>query len=174
MTLNGVLTNEGFLYFVFFCGQMLYVLKRMSYAIRSPLNPVSKRRDYLHKNWDVLLIRTVLDGVLFVFWQHGQLATYITNHTTYTMPEFLQSGPTAAGLLGYFSDAMADWFLTLKFMPDFLKRVVPMVPANGDVKKSLEAAAVAADRNVVSAQKTVDAVSDAKDMIAAKNKPTAS
>jgi hypothetical protein len=120
---------EAALYVVFVCGQALYVLKRMSFAVRAPENPIKRRREYLYRNWDVIVIRGLLELPIFLAWWNGQLGTYITNHTGWTIPAFLQAGPVSAFILGYFSDAMLDWGMTSKFMPDFFKRGIP--PLNG-------------------------------------------
>jgi len=128
--------NEVTLYLAFFAGQCLFILKRMSYAIRSTEDPASTRRDYLQRNWDVLLIRAALDWAVFIVWQHGDLSGFLAAHLNFYVPPLISSSPATAAALGYCSDSGMDWFLTMKLMPDWLKRVIPMVPANGGNDRS--------------------------------------
>src|SRR5262249_21153214 len=51
----------------FAAGQWLFILKRMALALRSPMNGVKTRKQYLLLNWDVLLIRSALEFVIIFY-----------------------------------------------------------------------------------------------------------
>lgn len=123
---------ELLLYAAFLSGQMLFMLNRMDVSMHISSIAITTRRAYISRNWVVLITRLALEATIFLAWQHGALATYITNHTNYTIPPMLQSGPMAAGLLGYFSDSAVRWFETQKWFPDWLRAVVPQLP-NGTI-----------------------------------------
>jgi hypothetical protein len=124
--------NESVLYLAFFAGQCLYVLKRLSYAIRSTSNPIPTRRAYITRNWDLLFLRLVLGWVVFVLWEHMDLTGMIASHWNVVVPPLLAQSPFAGLMLGYSSDSMVDWALSSKRMPEWIRRVIPVIPLNGD------------------------------------------
>jgi hypothetical protein len=50
------------LYLVFLAGQSLYIVKRAGFSVRA--GRAKSRRDYLVRNWDILLFRTVLEFIV--------------------------------------------------------------------------------------------------------------
>ncbi len=93
----------------FFFGQSLFILKRMALAVRSPLNPLKSRKEYLKLNWDVLLIRSALEfAVVYFPYRHVPMDTFTaTLHIPFHIP---QDSAVVSFLLGFLSDSTMDWF----------------------------------------------------------------
>lgn len=126
----GSFLPEFFKWLPFFSGQCLFILKRMGLAVRSPLNAMKSRRQYLKQNWDILLIRTVIEFIAVYFpYQHSNLfETYLPKWWAVIPASWVV--PMA---LGYLADSMLDWILGKDKIfgvpiPDFIKETIPQLP----------------------------------------------
>ena len=128
----------------FFLGQCLFILKRSGLAVRSPLNAMKSRRQYIAQNWDILLIRTVLEFIVVYFpYRHaGLFATYL--------PKWWNLIPSSWVLslaLGFLSDSLMDWIAGQDKVlgipvPSFIKETIPQLPQVQALVANLEASGV--------------------------------
>jgi len=115
----------------FFLGQCLFILKRSGLAVRSPLNGMKSKRQYVYQNWDILLIRAVLEFIIVYFpYRHSSLfATYL--------PKWFNLIPGSWVIvlaLGFLSDSLMDWLAGKDKVfgvpvPGFIKETIPQLPA---------------------------------------------
>jgi hypothetical protein len=120
----------------FFLGQCLYVLKRAASAIRSKTNPIKSRSAFVGANWDILLIRFVLEIIVpFYPARHFNVAT-LAGWINFTLPSWI-SPQAHLGILGFLAlgfaaDAILDWVSQSEKLPvwirNFIKEQVPQVP----------------------------------------------
>jgi hypothetical protein len=101
------------LWALYFVGGGFRILQRAGYAIRNPVNPIASRRAFLLKNWDTILVRSLLTTVAFYYWlQHPNaietLLGFLHSPLTFNLPA---TGATAP-LFGFFSDALLDQFVS--------------------------------------------------------------
>ena len=116
------------LWFCFFLGQCLFVLKRSAMAVRSKINPIKSRRQYLYQNWDILTIRFAIESAtIFYPWRHGDLPG-IFQHFGWTLWFKIPDGAIAASGLGYLADSGLDWISTFSKAPQWLKENIPQLP----------------------------------------------
>ena len=127
----------------FFFGQCLFMLKRTALAIRSPMNAMRSRTEYIQRNWDVLLIRTALEFAL-IFWpyRHVPIASLLA-FTGWNMPFAVPQSAVVSFFLGFISDAMMDWLALqdsfLKFpIPSWIKETIPQLPHIDVVMRHVE------------------------------------
>ena len=119
---------DFFLWLCFFAGQCFFMLKRSGYAIRSKLNPIKSRRQYIYQNWDILLIRIGIEMVAIYYpWRHGDLPA-IFAHFGWTVPFTIPKGGMAAAGLGYLSDSGLDWLGSWSKAPVWLRENIPQLP----------------------------------------------
>ena len=127
--------RDDFLYWVpFFFGQCLFILKRTALAIRSPLNAVRSRRQYLFLNWDILAIRTALEfALVYIPYRHIPIDT-LTAGFSWHMPFHIpQDSAVLSFLLGYMSDSTTDWIAMQDTIfkipiPSWIKETIPHLP----------------------------------------------
>lgn len=112
-------------YLAFLGGQFLFMLKRSASAIRSATNPIKTRRAYFKANWDVLLIRTAIEGPIFYLYRHYDANTILAFFGSFRLPFALPQGAMSSFTLGYLADSLLDWFGTSKVAPDWLKENIP-------------------------------------------------
>lgn len=120
------------LYLAFFAGQALTVLRRAGIAMRSPTNPVLRRRDYVKNNWDLLLIRTLIEIPFFWAWRHAELQDIFALFGK-RVPFEIPQGTIAAFAWGFFADSTLDWLSTVQKIgpwpvPSWLKSNIPSLP----------------------------------------------
>jgi hypothetical protein len=116
---------------LFILGQLLYLLKRAAYAVRNPNNPTASRRDFLYRNWDVLLFRGGLDQILFwvwVSWPDG--ITHLIALTGLSWNFNIPLNGITAVVAGLVSELILD---TISLKVPFLQTEIPQV--NGVYKK---------------------------------------
>jgi hypothetical protein len=153
----------------FFIGQMIFVTKRASSALRSTRNPISSRWMFVKMNSGILLVRmTVGELWILVAWRHlniSQISGLFGMPVPSWVPSWVSTGPAAGGvffafLLGYFADSILDWISQYKRLPASIKKVIaeniPLLPPeNGNEAQSEPAL-------VVETKTTVTAVSPVK------------
>ena len=95
-------------------GVAIHVLLRAGYAIRSKVNPVKSRWDFLKQNWDTVAVRTFLSGLIFAYGLRNpdaldKLVTLVAEHFNISNFDFsiTFSNVTSAGF-GFFSDTVLD------------------------------------------------------------------
>lgn len=117
----------------FLAGQWLFLLKRMALAVRSPMNALKNRRQYIYTNWDIILIRTAIEfAVIYYPYRHADLNMLVAK-LGWSLPfKIPQAGVVAFGL-GFLADFLLDW-ITMQdkilgiSMPAWLKETVPQLP----------------------------------------------
>jgi hypothetical protein len=113
------------LWVAFMAGQLLNVLKQAAMAIRNPHNPVKTRRDYVYRNWDILVLRGAV-GVL-LFWTYKTWPDGLTMLLAHFGVQFnlnLPLIPPVALGLGLASDFCLDWVaVKLPFLQKDLPRI---------------------------------------------------
>jgi hypothetical protein len=121
--------SQDFIYYsAFLGGQLLFVLKRAASAIRNVKNPIASRRAFIYANWDVLLIRCVLELPFYWAYRHYAQANDILAHfTTWKIPLWLPQAAIAIFLLGYFVDSQLDKYGASPKAPAWLKETIPGV-----------------------------------------------
>lgn len=93
---------------MFILGMLLSMLKRATFAIRS--GKYKSRREFFHANWDALLIRAVLGGVVFWGWYAQKDLIYkLLGYVGVSLSWELPVTHGTALVFGYFVDAMIDW-----------------------------------------------------------------
>jgi hypothetical protein len=123
------MTLQAWCYVGYVLGQLLFVLKRAASAIRSKTNPIRTRRAYIYANWDVLTIRLMLEGVVFVLcWQVG-FTKILALFTSWQSPIKFPASPVFYFAFGFFIDAALDWYGQSSVGPavvrEFVKENVP-------------------------------------------------
>jgi hypothetical protein len=108
---------------------------RAGMAVRSSSNTVKSRKEYFSQNWDTLLVRTLL--VLPVYWV-DQNPVEIGGWIHKPIPFKIPDGLLAVMVLGFFSNAIIDWFSSLETipftkwqMPKVIRDNIPLFPTNG-------------------------------------------
>jgi hypothetical protein len=120
--------QEAVLYAAFLAGMALFILKRAAGAIRSKVNPISSRRQYLLINWDLLLIRAGLELPLYWIFSHYDLSTILKYvGLAWEFPFKVPVNPITAFIVGYQADSMLDWISLWKKAPDFIRENIPQV-----------------------------------------------
>jgi hypothetical protein len=109
-------------YLAFLIGQLLFLLKRASSAIRSKSNPIKSRRAFFAQNWDILSIRVALEAAIFVLVRHVGLSDLIAMFTNWKMPIQLPQSGFGFGCMGYAVDSVVDWFAVSSKCPALLQR----------------------------------------------------
>src|SRR5690242_4820339 len=74
MSLTEHQLHDILLFFPFFIGQLLYIMKRAGYSMRA--GRAATRRAYLYQNWDILGFRAGLELIIYSVVRHvsvGQL-----------------------------------------------------------------------------------------------------
>lgn len=109
--------HDVFLYFCFFLGQAIYIVKRAGFSMRAGRAP--SRRAYVYQNWDILMFRSAFEFVLifmpFTHFAPGQiLAWFHIDISSFASLATLQTPvrhPVALFGVGIGSDGLADWFV---------------------------------------------------------------
>ena len=113
-------------WFAFFAGQCVFVLKRSAMAVRSKTNPIKTRRAYLYANWDVILIRSVIEFIIIFYpYRHGELDSVFNFVTLGHLPFAFPQSPVFSLALGYLADSTLDWVGTLPRVPEWLRESIP-------------------------------------------------
>lgn len=134
---------DAIYYTAFFGGQMLFLLKRIGLAIRSPMNLLKTRRQYVRLNWDILLNRTILEfAIVYYPFRHIDINT-LFGMFGWNMPFHVPNSAISFFLLGYLSDSLMDWFaMQDKLMgikiPDIVKETVPHLPEAATLVEKLK------------------------------------
>jgi hypothetical protein len=118
------MTLELLCYVAFVLGQLLFVLKRAGSAIRSKTNPIKSRREYIYSNWDVLLIRLMLEGVVFIACWHIGFTKILSMFTTWQSPISFPPLPPFYLFFGFFIDSGLDWYGQSNIGPAFLRQFI--------------------------------------------------
>jgi hypothetical protein len=130
----------------FMAGQALFLLKRMALAVRSPMNALQSRGQYLSQNWDILLYRGAIEYFFLFFYLHqplfAELLGLIHVKLPFTIPVF-GFGCFALGLL---CDFLMDWIAMQDRVlgipvPRWIKEFVPRLPQLEIVVASLQISA---------------------------------
>jgi hypothetical protein len=123
------LSQDLLYYLAFLGGQLLFVLKRAASAIRSKTNPIASRRAFLYANWDVLLIRCVIELPIYFAFRHYDSNLLLKIFTSWQVPSWLHvpDGPIPIFTLGFVADSMLDWFGASAKAPSWLKETIPGV-----------------------------------------------
>lgn len=130
-------------YAPFLIGQMLFLLKRIGLAIRSPLNLLRTRRQYLRLNWDILTIRYILEfAIVYYPFRHVEMNSLFAMFGWH-IPFHIPDSAISFFLLGYMSDSLMDWFaMQDKIMgitiPNIVKETVPHLPAAASLVEKLK------------------------------------
>jgi hypothetical protein len=112
-------------YLLFFLGQMLFLLKRAGSAIRNSNTAIHTRRDYFYNNWDVILIRAVIELVV-IYWPlrhftiEQVLAVFNINWDSPLLNTALNSS-VGFFVCGYAADSLLDWLSVSPKLPQFLR-----------------------------------------------------
>lgn len=121
------------LWAAFFIGQMVYVLMRASWAIRSKGNPVQSRRQFFYIWWDVIVVRALIE--VAIFWLYCSYPTVLTDIAgkfgmswNLTVPTV----PPVAFFIGLTADAMLDFVLGR--FPFFQKEIPHLPPIDNGTK----------------------------------------
>lgn len=129
------MTLETACYLAFVLGQLLFVLKRAASAIRNPNNTIKTRRDYLYANWDMLTIRILLEGVVFIACWHIGVAKILALFTSWQSPITFPAIPPFYFTLGFFVDSAVDWYAVSSigpaFLREFVKENIPQINGKG-------------------------------------------
>lgn len=130
-------------YLPFLCGQALFLLKRVGLAIRSPLNCLKSRREYLYINWDILVYRAGLEFILIYFpYRHQDVVSGWLASFGWHLPFQLPQAAILFVMLGLMSDYMLDWIaghdkVFGMTIPKFLKEQIPQIPEVQGVLKAM-------------------------------------
>jgi hypothetical protein len=116
------------LYLPFLAGQLVYIMKRAGFSMRA--GRAATRMEYIHRNWDILGFRSVLEFILiYMPARHLAPAQILSlvhiNADSFTSLPFLSSpmsGPVSLLALGIAADGLFDWLV------DWASRS-PKVPA---------------------------------------------
>jgi hypothetical protein len=134
-------------YAAFLFGQYLFLLKRAGSAIRSPNTNITTRRQYFYLNWDVALIRGVIEGLIFWACQHYGISSLI-GLWGWSLPAWLVLPQNFIVYLplGYTADSILDWISMSPKLPAFLRSwLSENVPKlNGAAKVQIKLADAAA------------------------------
>lgn len=113
---------------LFFLGQSLFVLKRAGSAIRNPTNPIKSRCEFVAANWDILLIRMVLETVtIFWLWRHVSIAqafAWFSVPYPAWFPAGFSSSWVAPIAVGFCSDGLFDWIGQSPKVPNFIRQFI--------------------------------------------------
>lgn len=92
---------------LFAAGAVLHVLKRAGYAVRS--GKFVSRGAYLRHYWDALLIRNVMESILFLTWiSRPELLQRVLAFVGASVGDLPIAHGTAF-VAGYFGDSVLDW-----------------------------------------------------------------
>lgn len=125
-------------YAVFFVGQCLWVLVCAAAAIRSQHNPIKTRRAYLVLNWDILLVRFVLEIGFFTLWTRFSMNDLLKmTGQAWTFPFSGNGGLTAILMVGFASDsllgAVSHWDRLPGFARTWIAERIPQLPEQDPV-----------------------------------------
>ena len=127
---------DALLLIPFFLGYSLFILKMASNAMRSSLNAITGRWQYVSRNLDTFSIRFLFALPLFGILQHGNaVATYLGHPVKFQVP----NGALACAMLGYLSNSLIDWISAQDRIPivgwpipQIIKDNIPVLPVNGN------------------------------------------
>ena len=102
--------HQALLWVLFLAGQVLHILKRAEFAVRSVANPTKSRLDFLRRNWMAVAVRVALGAAVFAFLATdkvplGQLLTLVGITVSAPIP----LGYGASFVYGYCADSVLDW-----------------------------------------------------------------
>lgn len=124
---------------LFVAGQCVWVLICAAAAIRSKQNPIKSRSAYVAMNWDILLIRFIVEWLtIFYLWRHYSVNDLLSFfHATWQFPVNTGNSPVAAIALGLLADVLLNSFAKAKldkapawvnWIQTFLLERIPQVP----------------------------------------------
>lgn len=142
MTPSSHQLEDMLLYIPFFVGQCLYILKRAGFSMRA--GRATSRWDYVYRNWDILLFRSVLELiVVFMPVRHFTpaqlLGLFHIDLSGVSWLSFLNnplSSPISLLAAGIAADGVFDWLVDWasrstkvpQFIKDWLTENVPPAP----------------------------------------------
>ncbi len=102
--------HEALLWVLFFVGQILHILKRAEFAVRSPANPTKSRLDFLRRNWVAVAVRVALGAGAFAFLATDKIPIgQLLALAGVTLSAPIPLGYGASLVYGYFADSVLDW-----------------------------------------------------------------
>jgi hypothetical protein len=155
-------------YAAFVGGQMLFLLKRASSAIRNPGTNITTRGKFFSLNGTTILIRAAFEFPFFYGYRHYGLAT-LAGWMGWVPPSWLQvpSSPMVAFFLGYAADSLLDWLSMSTKIPAFLRswisENVPKIDSAIVMQKNLDVAGAANQQAAESIDVAAAAIAKAKE-----------
>ena len=133
---------------LFMLGQALFLLKRMALAVRSPMNALKSRRQYLSQNWDILLYRGAIEYVFLFFYLHQALLAELLGLIHVKPPFVIPVFGFGCFALGLLCDFCMDWIAMQDRVlgipvPSWIKEFVPRLPQLEIVVANLQISAKA-------------------------------
>lgn len=120
---------------VFLLGQATHLLMVTGTALRA--GQIISRKQYVYLNWDMLLVRTVLEAAIYWIYRHWEVVTPILGpylQNILLLKSFGKSTPQVwivFLLLGYIADSLLNYVANLPGMPALLKTDFPAPPSGG-------------------------------------------
>jgi len=107
--MNPILKLTIILWVLYFVGIAVRVLGRAGFAIRNPINPIGSRWQFVKKNYDTILVRTLITSCGFHYWLGhptavSDMLAFIHSPLSFNIPV---TGGTAP-MIGYLSDQLLD------------------------------------------------------------------
>lgn len=127
--MNQHLIGDLLFWLAFVAGQLLHDLKRADISARA--HPGTTKREFITKNWVLLVTRAALELPMFYGWRHYDIMPWISSLTGYTVPFTVPVNPLSSFMLGYFADSLLDWFTTWDKAPAWIKSEIPKIENGG-------------------------------------------
>ena len=130
----------------FVAGQWLFLLKRMALAVRSPMNALRTRRQYLSQNWDILTVRAGIELIFLWIYLHQPAVSQFLGNFHIALPFMVPVFGFGCFTLGLLCDFLMDWIAMQEKVlgipvPSWLKEFVPRLPQLEIVVASLQISA---------------------------------
>jgi hypothetical protein len=135
----------------FTIGYMIFILNSASDRMRSSMNNVTSRWQYLQRNWDTFLARYCPWSLaIYALFQHvNDIAVYFGHPIPFQVP----NGAIMMTTLGYLSNSLLNWASKAKSLPipffgpyilSMIQDNIPLYPMNGDQLPVMDKTKVAA------------------------------
>jgi hypothetical protein len=123
-------------WFVFVCGQVLFMLRRADLARRSPLNGVGSMIQYFRLNWVTLLLRMVIEWIVFFYpyrFASAAQLNWIIQRLGWSFPFEVKRGLVGDLSLGIVSSMLLDTLAMRQTIfgitiPKLIKETIPQLP----------------------------------------------
>lgn len=168
MNISPALESDLLNYAAFVGGQMLFLLKRASSAIRNPSTNIKTRGQFFSLNGVTIMVRAAFEFPIFYGYRHYGIATMM-GWFGWAAPTWLQvpTVPWVAFFIGYSADSLLDWLSLSQKLPTFLRtwlsENVPKIDGAIALQKSLDAADEANQEAAVKVDEAADAIAKAKE-----------